>query len=67
MDVLIHVFLNCALLGGEWSALRLGRFTPGKTAPDTNRIGGCVGPRTDLDDVEKRKILPLMTPRSSSQ
>jgi hypothetical protein len=33
-------------------------FTPGKT-PSTYWIGGWVGPRTGLDDVERRKILPL--------
>jgi hypothetical protein len=27
--------------------------------PGTNRIGGWVGPRTGLDAVENRKILPL--------
>jgi hypothetical protein len=28
-------------------------------APDTRCIGGCVGPGTGLDVVEKRNILPL--------
>jgi len=28
-----------ALGGGEWSALRYGYFTLGKSAPDTHRIG----------------------------
>jgi hypothetical protein len=32
---------------------------PGERAPDTYEIGGWVGPRTDLDDVEKRKFLTL--------
>jgi hypothetical protein len=32
--------LTSALVGGEWSASRPGRFTPG-----THSIGGCVGPR----------------------
>jgi hypothetical protein len=40
--------------GGEWSASRPGRFTPG-----TQWIGGWVGPRTGLDDAEKRKFLTL--------
>jgi hypothetical protein len=26
----IHIFLTSALVGGEWSASPLGRFTPGK-------------------------------------
>jgi hypothetical protein len=25
----------------------------------THRIGACVGPRTGLEDMEKRKLLPL--------
>jgi hypothetical protein len=28
MDVYIHIFLTSALVGGEWSASRPGRFTP---------------------------------------
>jgi hypothetical protein len=50
----IHIFLISALAGGEWSATRPGRFTP-----ITHWIRGRVGPRTGLDDVESRKILPL--------
>jgi hypothetical protein len=30
VDVQIHTFLTSALVGGEWSATRPGRFTPGK-------------------------------------
>jgi hypothetical protein len=48
--------LTSALDGGEWSASRLGRFTPGGRAPDTHWIGGRVGPRAVLDAVAKRKI-----------
>jgi hypothetical protein len=33
-------------------------LTP-ERAPDTYSLGGWVGPRTGLDDVEKKKILPL--------
>jgi hypothetical protein len=51
-DVYIHIFLTSALAGGEWSASRLGRFTPG-----THWIGGWVDPRAGLDDVEKKKFL----------
>jgi hypothetical protein len=54
MGVLTHVFLTSALVGGEWSASRPGRFTPG-----THWIGGWVGPRTGLDGVEMREILTL--------
>jgi hypothetical protein len=49
----IHVFLTSAL-GGEWSASRLDCFTP-----EIHWIGGWVGFRTYLDDVE--------TSRPSSQ
>jgi hypothetical protein len=47
-------FLTSALAGGEWSASRSGRFTPG-----AHWIGGWVDPRAGLDDVEKRKFLTL--------
>jgi hypothetical protein len=42
-----------ALVEGEWLASLFGRFTPGETAPDTRWIGGWVGPRAGLDDLEK--------------
>jgi hypothetical protein len=58
-DVYIHVFLTSALFGGEWSALRPGRFTPEERAPGTHWIGGWVDPSAGLDDVEKRKFLTL--------
>jgi hypothetical protein len=50
--------LTLALAG----ASRPGRFTPGKRDPGTHWIGGWVGPRTGLDDVEKRKFLTLPGP-----
>jgi hypothetical protein len=53
VDVFIHVFLTSALVGGEWSASRPCRFTPRVKAPSTHWIGGWVGPRAGLDDVEK--------------
>jgi hypothetical protein len=49
------VFLTAALFGGEWSASRIGRFTPG-----SRWIGGWMDPRAGLDHVEKRKFLTLM-------
>jgi hypothetical protein len=55
----MHVFLNSALAGSEWSASTPGRFTPEERAPGTHWIGGWVGPRAGLDDVEKRKFLSL--------
>jgi hypothetical protein len=59
VDVYIHIFLTSALVGGEWSALRPGRFTPGERALGTHCIGGPVDPRAGLDDIEKRKFLTL--------
>jgi hypothetical protein len=55
----IHVFLTLALPGGEWSASRPGRFSPGERAPGTHWIGGWVNPRTRLHDVKKRKFLTV--------
>jgi hypothetical protein len=57
IDVLIHIFLTSALVGGEWSASRPGRFTPGERVPGTHWIGGWVDPITGLDDLKKRKFL----------
>jgi hypothetical protein len=54
VDVKIHIFLTLALVG-EWSASRLGRFTPWERAPGADCIGDWVGPSAGLDDVEKRK------------
>jgi hypothetical protein len=55
VDVEINVFLTSALVGGEWSASRSCRFTPGERAPATHWIVGWVGPRAGLDAVEKKK------------
>jgi hypothetical protein len=60
VDVQIHVFMNLELDGGEWSASRSVRFTPGETFQGTHLIGGGVGPRTSMDDMEKRIFLPLL-------
>jgi hypothetical protein len=59
VDVYLHVFLTSALVGGEWSPSRRGRFTREETAPVTHWIGGLVGLRVGLDEVEKRKFLVL--------
>jgi hypothetical protein len=41
-------------------ASRPGRFTPGgRSPPGVHWIGGWVGPRTGLEDMERRKVLPL--------
>jgi hypothetical protein len=59
VEVEIHIYLTSALVGGEWSASRPGRFPPGESAPGTHWIRGWVDPRTGLDDVEKRKFVTL--------
>jgi hypothetical protein len=59
VDAEIHIFLTSALVGGEWSASRPSRFTPRERTPNTHWIGGWVGPRAGLDNVEKRKFLTL--------
>jgi hypothetical protein len=58
-DVYVRIFLTSALVGGEWSVLRSGRFTPGERAPGTHWIGGWVGSRAGLDYVEETKFLTL--------
>jgi hypothetical protein len=50
----MHIFLTSALVGGEWSVSRLGRFTPVERAPGTHWKGSWV------DDVDKRKFLTLL-------
>jgi hypothetical protein len=52
-------FLTSALVGGEWSASRPGRFNPGETALGTYWIGVWVDHRPDRDDLEKRIFLTL--------
>jgi hypothetical protein len=59
VDVYIHIFFTSALAGGEWSASRPSRFTPGERASGNHWIGGLVDPRTGLGDLEKRKFLAL--------
>jgi hypothetical protein len=59
MNVQTHIFLTSALVGLKWSASRSGRLNPGERAPDTHWIGGWMGPRASLNDMEKWKFLPL--------
>jgi hypothetical protein len=49
VDVYIHIFLTSALAGGEWSASRPCRFTPGNRTPGTLQIGGWVDPRAGIE------------------
>jgi hypothetical protein len=60
VDEQIYIFLTSALVGREWSASRPCHFTPGERALSTHCIGGWVGPRAGLDNVEKRKFLTLL-------
>jgi hypothetical protein len=53
------LFFTSALSGGEWSASRPGRFTPGERASDTRSIRGWVDLRAGLDDL-KREFLTLL-------
>jgi hypothetical protein len=59
VDVWIHVLLTSALVWGECTAWRPGRFTLGERACGTHWIRSWVGPRAGLDDAEKRRILTL--------
>jgi hypothetical protein len=55
----IHIFLTSALVEGEWSVSRSGHFTPGEGIRGIHWIGGWVGSRAGLNDVENRKFLTL--------
>jgi hypothetical protein len=52
----------------KWLLSIPGLFNPGERAPDTHWIGGCVGLRAGLDDMEKWKIVSMqeIEPRPSS-
>jgi hypothetical protein len=59
VDVQIHIFLTSALAGGEWSASRPVRFTPGERASGIHWIGGWVDLRAGLEGKEKGTLLIL--------
>jgi hypothetical protein len=69
-DVEIHVYLTLALVGGEWSASRPGRFTPGEiTRYPLNRGLGEPQNRSGRRGEEKNLASTrtrTSTPRSSS-
>jgi hypothetical protein len=72
VDVEIHIFFTLAVVGGEWRASRLDRFTPEEEASCTIWIGGWVDPRADLDCVKGKfltlpglELRPLGRPASS--
>jgi hypothetical protein len=47
--------LTLGLVGGKWSASHPILFTALERAPGTDWIGGWLGPRASLDDLEKRR------------
>jgi hypothetical protein len=55
----MHVFLTSALVEGYWPAALPGLLTSEERTPGAHWIGGWVGPRTGLDNVKRRRILPL--------
>jgi hypothetical protein len=55
---LVPPFLMSARDGGEWSASRPCRFTPGERALSSHWIGSWVGLRAGLDASEKRSFGP---------
>jgi hypothetical protein len=55
VDVQIHILLTSALVGGEWSASRPGRFAAKERASGTHWVGVWVDPKAGLDDAEKKK------------
>jgi hypothetical protein len=57
--VLIHILLILALVGAGWSASSPFRFTPGERVPITRWLGGWVGPRAGLDDIEKSEFCTI--------
>jgi hypothetical protein len=54
-----YIFFTSALVWGQWSYSRAGRFIVGDRAPGTHWMGSWVDPRTGQDDGEKRKFLVL--------
>jgi hypothetical protein len=70
VDVQIHIFLNSALAGGELSASRPGRFTPGGKSPRYPLDRKLDGPQSRSGRRREEKILDptgtrTPTPRSS--
>jgi hypothetical protein len=55
VEVYVYAFLTSALDGGEWSASRSGRFTPGVRSRGTHWIGGWVVPRAVLGSSGEEK------------
>jgi hypothetical protein len=56
-DTILHVFLTSALVGGESSASRSGRFIPEVEPPHIQWAGGWVGPRAGQDAVDRSEYV----------
>jgi hypothetical protein len=56
-----------AQFADEWSASRPGTFTPGERATCTHWLGGWLGPRAGLDDMEKGTFLASNSDPSTIQ
>jgi hypothetical protein len=56
-DVYIPIFLTLALVGGEWSASRSGRFTPRESDSGAHWIGGWVASPNQSGQCREEKLL----------
>jgi hypothetical protein len=57
VELQLHAFLTSALEGGgEWSASRPCRFTPGERTPGIHWMGFWVGPRAGVEEVAKKNM-----------
>jgi hypothetical protein len=53
----IHPRIFYLGIGWRWASSRSGRFITYETTLGTHRIGSCLGPRTRMSAVEKRKVI----------
>jgi hypothetical protein len=60
VGIQLHIFLTLVLAGGEWSASHHSHLTAQAKSPSTCCIGDWVGPRIDLEDMERITIFHLM-------
>jgi hypothetical protein len=65
VDVQTHIFFTSALVGGEWSASRPCRFTPGEMTLGNHWIGSLVDPRSGLDDMDSNSEPLVVQPVAS--
>jgi hypothetical protein len=57
VDIQTHILLTSALVGGEWSASRLDRFTPRERASGAHWIRRLGGPQSQSGRRGEQKIL----------